>query len=93
MAALPCRGFRRRLECPTQKQGDGPRQVNKLTQDARQAVESLRYSTTAAGKILGIGNTLGLSKGLNENGPGTYDSIGTFSSLADLRAWNRADHP
>lgn len=47
----------------------------------------LRYSTTASGDIVAIGNTLGLSKQLNENGPGTRDSIGTFLSLgssADL---------
>ena len=43
----------------------------------------LRYSTTAAGKIVSTGNTLGLSKALNENGPGTKDSIGTFVALGN----------
>lgn len=43
----------------------------------------LRFSTTAAGKIISTGNTLGLSKAVNENGPGTKDSIGTFLSLGN----------
>jgi MYXO-CTERM domain-containing protein len=43
----------------------------------------LRYSTTAAGKIVSTGNTLGLSKALNENGPGTKDSIGTFLAIGN----------
>ena len=43
----------------------------------------LRFSTTAAGKIISTGNTLGLSKALNENGPGTKDSIGTFIALGN----------
>ncbi|MEP7120495.1 MAG: hypothetical protein ABJE95_06290 [Byssovorax sp.] len=43
----------------------------------------LRYTTTAAGKIITTGNTLGLSKALNENGPGTKDSIGTFIALGN----------
>lgn len=41
----------------------------------------LRYSTTAAGGVTAIGNTLGLSKALDVNGPGTEDSIGTFLTL------------
>lgn len=41
----------------------------------------LRFSTTAPGGIVATGNTLGLSKELNVNGPGTRDSIGTFVSL------------
>ena len=43
----------------------------------------LRFSTTAAGKIITTGNTLGLSKALNENGPGAKDSIGTFLALGN----------
>src|SRR6185436_5485932 len=42
-----------------------------------------RFSTTAPGRVVGTGNTLGLSKALNENGPGTSDSIGTFLSLGN----------
>jgi len=45
------------------------------------SAQQLRYSTTAPGRIIGTGNTLGLSKQLNANGPGTEDSIGTFISL------------
>lgn len=41
----------------------------------------LRFSTTASGKIIGTGNTLGLSKDTSANGPGVRDSIGTFVSL------------
>ena len=43
----------------------------------------LRFSTTAAGKIVSTGNTLGLSKVSGGNGPGTADSIGTFISLGN----------
>jgi MYXO-CTERM domain-containing protein len=43
----------------------------------------LRFSTTAAGKIVATGNTLGLSKADAENGPGTLDSIGTFIALGN----------
>jgi MYXO-CTERM domain-containing protein len=43
----------------------------------------LRFSTTAAGKIVATGNTLGLSKADAENGPGTQDSIGTFIALGN----------
>ena len=43
----------------------------------------LRYTTTAPGGIVTTGNTLGLSKATNENGPGTRDSIGTFLSLGN----------
>jgi uncharacterized repeat protein (TIGR01451 family)/MYXO-CTERM domain-containing protein len=43
----------------------------------------LRYSTTAAGKIVSTGNTLGLAKATSLNGPGTADSIGTFISLGN----------
>jgi MYXO-CTERM domain-containing protein len=45
--------------------------------------QSLRFTATAPGGIVGTGNTLGLSKGNNENGPGDKDSIGTFISLGN----------
>ena len=41
----------------------------------------LRYSNTVKGGIVSTGNTLGLAKELNANGPGTRDSIGTFLTL------------
>ena len=41
----------------------------------------LRFSTTAPGSVVAIGNTLGLSKETAANGPGTRDSIGTFVTL------------
>ncbi len=41
----------------------------------------LRYRETAAGNVVATGNTLGLSKALDFNGPGTEDSIGTFLTL------------
>jgi len=41
----------------------------------------LRFNATAAGSVVATGNTLGLAKALNANGPGTQDSIGTFISL------------
>ncbi|NUP04771.1 MAG: hypothetical protein HOW73_01790 [Polyangiaceae bacterium] len=40
--------------------------------------QELRYSTTAPGGVVAVGNTLGLSKASSANGPGTLDSIGTF---------------
>lgn len=43
--------------------------------------QQLRYSTTAPGGIASTGNTLGLSKQFNANGPGIQDSIGTFLTL------------
>ncbi|RLB62958.1 MAG: hypothetical protein DRI90_07915 [Deltaproteobacteria bacterium] len=43
--------------------------------------QQLRYSTTAPGGIASTGNTLGLAKAEDQNGPGTEDSIGTFISL------------
>jgi MYXO-CTERM domain-containing protein len=45
--------------------------------------QSLRFTATAPGGIVGTGNTLGLSKGTGENGPGDRDSIGTFISLGN----------
>ena len=41
----------------------------------------LRYSITTGGGIAATGNTLGLSRELDFNGPGTDDSIGTFITL------------
>ncbi len=41
----------------------------------------LRFRETAAGNIVATGNTLGLSKALDLNSPGTEDSIGTFLTL------------
>ena len=41
----------------------------------------LRYSITTGGGIAATGNSLGLSRELNFNGPGTDDSIGTFMTL------------
>jgi MYXO-CTERM domain-containing protein len=43
--------------------------------------QQLRFSTTAPGGIASTGNTLGLAKAYNDNGPGTEDSIGTFIAL------------
>ena len=40
-----------------------------------------QFVTTQPGAIVAVGNTLGLAKGLNVNGPGAEDSIGTFISL------------
>ena len=54
-----------------------------LLAPATAEAQVLRYSTTAAGKIVSAGNTLGLAKSLNLNGPGTADSIGTFISLGN----------
>ena len=44
--------------------------------------QSLRFTETAPGSVRATGNTLGLSKQLNDNGPGIEDSIGTFVSLS-----------
>ncbi len=43
--------------------------------------QTLRFSKTTTGGLVATGNTLGLSKDLNLNGPGTRDSIGTFIAL------------
>jgi uncharacterized repeat protein (TIGR01451 family) len=59
------------------------RQIVLVAVPATANAQVLRFSTTAAGKIISTGNTLGLSKALNENGPGTKDSIGTFLSLGN----------
>ncbi len=48
---------------------------------ASASAQQLRFTATVPGGIVGTGNTLGLSKGTNENGPGDKDSIGTFLSL------------
>jgi uncharacterized repeat protein (TIGR01451 family)/MYXO-CTERM domain-containing protein len=41
----------------------------------------LRFSDAKPGNVVAIGNTLGLSKGLNVDAPGTQDAIGTFITL------------
>lgn len=43
--------------------------------------QQLRFSTTAPGGVASTGNTLGLSKASNQNGPGMQHSIGTFIAL------------
>ena len=43
--------------------------------------QSLRYSDTLPGGIVSTGNTLGLAKGADQNGPGTEHSIGAFIAL------------
>lgn len=45
--------------------------------------QQLRYSTNAPGRIIATGNTLGLAKDTNANGPGVRDSIGTFLTLGN----------
>lgn len=45
------------------------------------AAQSLRYATIAPGGIASTGNTLGLAKASDQNGPGAEHSIGTFISL------------
>jgi len=45
------------------------------------AAQELRFSTTEPGGIVSTGNTLGLAKDTNLNGPGIRDSIGTFLTL------------
>jgi MYXO-CTERM domain-containing protein len=47
------------------------------------AAQELRFSETAPGGITATGNTLGLSKQENLNGPGIRDSIGTFLTLGN----------
>jgi uncharacterized repeat protein (TIGR01451 family)/MYXO-CTERM domain-containing protein len=51
-----------------------------LTPQNAQA-QTLRFSATAPGRVIATGNTLGLSKAVNQNGPGISDAIGTFLSL------------
>lgn len=54
------------------------------------SASDLRFNTTAAGNVVATGNTLGLAKQANQNGPGTEDSIGTFITLDALSIDN---HP
>lgn len=54
------------------------------------SASDLRFNTTAAGNVVATGNTLGLAKQMNQNGPGTEDSIGTFITLDALSVDN---HP
>ncbi|MRG93389.1 MYXO-CTERM sorting domain-containing protein [Polyangium spumosum] len=55
---------------------------------ATAAAQQLRFTATVPGGIAGTGNTLGLSKATNVNGPGDRDSIGAFISLG-----NSVDEP
>lgn len=50
-----------------------------------EAVYQNRFSTFATGAITFTGNTLGLGKATNENGPGTAHSIGTQRGYQDRR--------
>lgn len=50
---------------------------------AEARAQQLRFTKTAAGRVVATGNTLGLAKAA-DNGPGTNDSIGTFISLDPL---------
>lgn len=43
--------------------------------------QELRFETTQPGNVIATGNALGLAKQLALNGPGTEDSIGTFTTL------------
>ena len=52
-----------------------------VTASTEAPAQQLRFSETVAGAITATGNTLGLSKQIDANGPGTQDSIGTFISL------------
>jgi MYXO-CTERM domain-containing protein/uncharacterized repeat protein (TIGR01451 family) len=47
----------------------------------RALASQLRFSTTGKGGVTATGNSLGLSKQFGQNGPGTEDSIGTFTAL------------
>ncbi len=57
------------------------------------AAATLRFSSTTGGGIVSTGNSLGLSKQLDANGPGTEDSIGTFMSLVDGESDNFPANP
>ncbi|MEM6995818.1 MAG: MYXO-CTERM sorting domain-containing protein [Myxococcota bacterium] len=52
-----------------------------LFPDVAAADTVLRFEATTAGNIVATGNTLGLAKQADANGPGIEDSIGTFTSL------------
>ena len=54
---------------------------------------TLRYATVARGDVTIAGNTLGLAKQANANGPGTRDSIGTFITTSDAAADNVPANP
>ncbi len=51
---------------------------------ASASATTLRFSETAAGNVVATGNTLGLSKAVGTNAPGTEDSIGAFIALDPL---------
>ncbi|KIG13551.1 putative internalin [Enhygromyxa salina] len=53
----------------------------------------MRFSVTAKGGIVSIGNTLGLAKQTGANGPGTRDSIGTFLTPDPLLIDNQPANP
>jgi MYXO-CTERM domain-containing protein/uncharacterized repeat protein (TIGR01451 family) len=53
----------------------------------------LRFSVTTKGGIVSTGNTLGLAKQDDANGPGTRDSIGTFLSPDDQLVDNLPPNP
>lgn len=52
-----------------------------LLSSAEAFTQELRFSATRPGNVVATGNTLGLSKLLAGNGPGTADAIGTFLTL------------
>ncbi len=64
-----------------------------LTTAADADAQQLIFSTTAPGGIASTGNTLGLSKAINENGPGIEHSIGTFITLDPSRQDNQPQNP
>lgn len=53
----------------------------------------LRFATTVEGDITFAGNTLGLSNALDENGPGTRDSIGTYTTTDETSVDNAPSNP
>jgi uncharacterized repeat protein (TIGR01451 family)/MYXO-CTERM domain-containing protein len=59
------------------------------------AAQQLRFKTTTPGGIASTGNTLGLAKERDQNGPGTEHSIGTFitvnGAMADTDPVNPAN--
>ena len=64
-----------------------------LASTAANAAPELRFRETAAGNVVATGNTLGLSKALDQNGPGTEDSIGTFLTLDGTSVDNAPANP
>ncbi|MEM6990024.1 MAG: MYXO-CTERM sorting domain-containing protein [Myxococcota bacterium] len=66
--------------------------ASSITTDADAAVV-LRFSQTTGGNVVSTGNSLGLSKELDLNGPGTEDSIGTFMTLVEDEVDNAPANP